>query len=160
MIGKQFDLLLKMRDRLEPKIEQNHFFAIRETRRTTSILEKRLGSADPEKPLVLGFRRFAQKMGAIERADPGHGKSTEDFANLSGEKTDGNSRICRISRQRRITAPTRAELASSAELDQRLERNSSKWREVLAKYLPAIERRPCRNTNVRSSRLPRRSKTN
>src|SRR6266851_5365663 len=135
-LRKQFDLLLKMRDRLD---EMNKIIlAIRETRAQLQSIEKRLGSADSEKPLVAASADLRKKMGAIEEElIQVNGKSTEDFANYP-VKLDGKFSALQNLVDSADTAPTAAELAVFAELDQRLEAQLVKWREVLSKDLPAI----------------------
>ncbi len=135
-LRKQFDLLLKMRDRLD---EMNKIIlAIRETRAQLQSIEKRLGSADSEKPLVAASADLRKKMGAIEEElIQVNGKSTEDFANYP-VKLDGKFSALQNLADSADTAPTAAELAVFVELDQRLEAQLVKWREVLSKDLPAI----------------------
>jgi photosystem II stability/assembly factor-like uncharacterized protein len=135
-LRKQFELLLKMRDRLD---EMNKIIlAIRELRVQLQSIEKRLGSADVEKPLVAASADFRKKIGAIEEElIQVNGKSTEDFANYP-VKLDGKFSALQNLADSADTAPTAAELAVFADLDLRLEAQLVKWREVLAKDLPAI----------------------
>ncbi len=135
-LRKQFELILKMRDRLD---EINKaILAIRETRAQLQSIEKRLGSADPEKPLVASSADLRKKMSAIEEELTQVGaKSTEDFANYP-VKLDSKFSALQNLVDSADTAPTAAELSVFTELDQRLEAQLVKWREVLAKDLPAI----------------------
>jgi len=66
-----------------------------------------------------------------------NGKSTEDFANYP-VKLDGKFSALQNLADSADTAPTATELAVFAELDQRFEAQLVKWREVLAKDIPAI----------------------
>jgi hypothetical protein len=135
-LRKQFELILKMRDRLD---EMNKIIlAIRETRAQLQSIEKRLGSGEAEKSLVTASADLRKKMSAIEEElIQVNGKSTEDFANYP-VKLDGKFGALQNLADSADTAPTAAELAVFAELDQRLEAQLVKWREVLAKDLPAI----------------------
>jgi hypothetical protein len=133
---KQFELMLKMRDRLD---ELNKaVMAIRETRTQLQAIDKRLGSGEPEKPLVTASADLRKKMSAIEEElIQVNGKSSEDFANYP-VKLDSKFSALQNLADSADTAPTAAELAVFSELDQRLEAQLVKWREVLAKDLPAI----------------------
>jgi hypothetical protein len=135
-LRKQFEIILKMRDRLD---EMNKIIlAIRETRAQLQSIEKRLGSGEAEKSLVTASADLRKKMSAIEEElIQVNGKSTEDFANYP-VKLDGKFGALQNLADSADTAPTAAELAVFAELDQRLEAQLVKWREVLAKDLPAI----------------------
>jgi DNA repair exonuclease SbcCD ATPase subunit len=128
--------MLKMRDRQE---ELNKaVMAIRETRAQLQAIEKRLGSAEPEKSLVTASADLRKKMSAIEEElVQVNGKSSEDFANFP-VKLDNKFSALQNLVDSADTAPTAAELAVFAELDQRFEAQLVKWREVLSKDLPAI----------------------
>jgi hypothetical protein len=66
-----------------------------------------------------------------------NGKSTEDFANYP-VKLDSKFGALQNLVDSADTAPTAAELAVFSQLDQQLEAQLVKWREVLSKDLPAI----------------------
>jgi hypothetical protein len=66
-----------------------------------------------------------------------NGKSTEDFANFP-VKLDSKLGALQNLVDSADTPPTAAELAVFAGLDQQLEAQLTKWREVLSKDLPAI----------------------
>src|SRR3989442_3223323 len=125
-----------MRDRLE---EMNKaILTIRELRAQLQSIEKRLSSADPEKPLVTASTDLRKRMNAIEEELVQVGaKSSEDFANYP-IKLDSKFGALQNLADSADTAPTAAELAVFAELDQRLEAQLAKWREVLSKELPSL----------------------
>ena len=135
-LRKQFELMLKMRDRQD---ELNKaVMAIRDTRAQLQAIEKRLGSADSEKPLVTASADLRRKMSAIEEElIQVNGKSTEDFANYP-TKLESKFGALQNLVDSADTVPTAAEVAVFADLDQRLETQLVKWREVLSKDLPAI----------------------
>jgi hypothetical protein len=135
-LRKQFELMLKMRDRQD---ELNKaVMAIRETRTQLQALEKRLGTGEPEKSLVTFSADLRKKMSAIEEElVQVNGKSTEDFANYP-VKLDSKFGALQNLVDSADTAPTAAELAVFSQLDQQLEAQLVKWREVLSKDLPAI----------------------
>jgi hypothetical protein len=135
-LRKQFELMLKMRDRQD---ELNKaVMAIRETRAQLLALEKRLGAGESEKSLVTSSADLRKKMSAVEEElVQVNGKSTEDFANYP-VKLDSKFGALQNLVDSADTAPTSAELAVFAGLDQQLEAQLTKWREVLSKDLPAI----------------------
>jgi len=117
-----------------------------------------------EKPLVAASVDLRKKMSAIEEElTQVNGKSSEDFANYP-VKLDSKFGALQNLADSADAAPTAAELAVSADLDQRLEAQLVKWREVLAKDLPAINdamqktQRPAnRSIRGQSQLAPRRS---
>jgi len=135
-LRKQFDLLLKMRDRQD---ELNKVvIAIREMRGQLLAVEKRLGSGEAEKPLIASSADLRKKMSAVEEElVQVNGKSSEDFANFP-VKLDNKFSALQNLADGADTAPTAAELAVFADIDQRFEAQLAKWRELLAKDLPAI----------------------
>src|SRR5437879_733347 len=135
-LRKQFELILKMRDRLD---EMNKaILAIRELRVQLQSIEKRIGSGEAEKSLVTASADLRKKMSAIEEELVQVGaKSSEDFANYP-IKLDSKFGYLQNVADSADTAPTAAELAVFADLDQRLEAQLAKWRKVLSKDLPAI----------------------
>ncbi len=135
-LRKQFELILKMRDRLD---EMNKaILAIRELRGQLQALEKRLGPGDPVKSLVSASADLRKKMSSIEEElMQVNAKSSEDFANYP-IKLDSKIGALQNLTDSADAAPTEAELAVFAELDQQLEAQLVKWREVLSKDVPAL----------------------
>jgi hypothetical protein len=140
-LRKQFDLLLKMRDRQD---EMNKtILAIRDLRGQLHALEKRLvpsqaDANDPPNPVAMASTDLRKKISAIEEElIQVNGKSTEDFANYP-TKLESKLAYLQNVTDSADTAPTSAEQAVFAELDQRLEAQLGKWRDVLAKDVPAL----------------------
>ena len=135
-LRKQFDLMVRLRDRQD---ELNKaVIAIRDLTAQLQALEKRLGSADSAKPLVAASSDLRKKIRAIEEElVQVNSKASEDQANYP---TMLNSKLSALQNlvDSADTAPTKAEEAVSTELEERLEAQLSKWREVLAKDLPAF----------------------
>jgi hypothetical protein len=135
-LRKQFDLLLKMRERQD---EMNKtILAIRDLRGQLQSLEKRLGSNEPSKLVVGAAADLRKKIGAIEEElIQVNSKASEDELNYP---TKLNSKLGYL--QNAVDSadaqPTEAELGVYAELDQQLEAQLSKWREVLSRDIPAI----------------------
>jgi len=112
--------------------------AIRELRVQLQSIEKRVGSGEAEKSFVAASADLRKKMNAIEEElIQVNGKSTEDFANFP-VKLDSKFSALQNLVDSADTAPTAAESAVFADLDQRLEAQLVKWREVQTKDLPAI----------------------
>ena len=153
-LRKQFDLLLKMRDRQD---EMNKaIIAIRDLRGQLQALEKRLGPAqaakadanDPPNPVVTASTDLRKKIGTIEEElIQVNGKFTEDFANYP-TKLESKFAYLQNVTDSADTAPTAAEEAVFAELDQRLEMQLVKWRDVLAKDVLAL------NETMRKNNVP------
>jgi HAMP domain-containing protein len=143
-LRKQFDLILKMRDRQD---ELNKtVIAIRDLRQQLQALEKRLGPvqaakndpSDPPHPVVTASADLRKKIAAIEEElIQVNGKSTEDFANYP-TKLESKFAYLQNVTDSADTAPTAAEEAVFAELDQRLEAQLVKWRDVLSKDVVAL----------------------
>ena len=135
-LRKQFDLMLKLRDRQD---ELNKtVLAIRDLRAQLQALEKRLGSGDDAKPIVSASADLRKKISAIEEElVQVNGKSTEDFANYP-TKLESKLAYLQNVTDSADTAPTAAELAVFADLDQRLETQLAKWHDVLSKDLVAL----------------------
>jgi hypothetical protein len=135
-LRKQFDLLLKMRERQD---EMNKtILAIRDLRGQLQSLEKRLGSNEPSKLVVGAAADLRKKISAIEEElIQVNSKASEDELNYP---TKLNSKLGYL--QNAVDSadaqPTEAELGVYAELDQQLEAQLSKWREVLSKDVPAL----------------------
>jgi DNA-binding FrmR family transcriptional regulator len=128
--------MLKMRDRQD---EMNKaILAIRDLRGQLQALEKRLGSNDPAKPIVAACTDLRKKIGAIEEElIQVNSKASEDELNYP---TKLNSKIGYL--QNAVDSadaqPTEAELGVYSELDAQLEVQLAKWRDVLAKDVPAL----------------------
>jgi len=143
-LRKQFDLILKIRDRSD---EMNKaIIAIRDLRGQLQALEKRLGPSSPAKsdasnppnPVVTASTDLRKKISAIEEElIQVNGKSTEDFANYP-TKLESKLAYLQNVTDSADTAPTAAEEAVYAELDQRLETQLAKWRDVLSKDVVAL----------------------
>jgi len=135
-LRKQFDLLLKLRDRED---EMNKaVLAIRDLRSQLLGLERRLGSQNETRSLVAGSAELRKKITAIEEElIQVNATAQEDEANYP---TKLNSKLGYLTgvTDSADTAPTPAEAAVFAELDKQLEAQLTKWREVLAKDLPAL----------------------
>jgi photosystem II stability/assembly factor-like uncharacterized protein len=135
-LRKQFDLMLRMRDRQD---EMNKaILAIRDLRGQLQALEKRLSSSEPAKPVVTASADLRKKIGAIEEElIQVNSKASEDELNYP---TKLNSKLGYL--QNAVDSadaqPTEAELGVYAELDLQLESQLAKWREVLAKDVPAL----------------------
>jgi photosystem II stability/assembly factor-like uncharacterized protein len=145
-IRKQFELEVKLRDRED---EMNKaILGIRDLRAQLLAMEKRLGSDDSTKPLVATSADLRKKTGAIEEElIQVNSKSSEDEANYP---TKLNSKLGYLQNviDSADAAPTAAEAGVFADLDQRLEVQLAKWREVLGKDVPAL------NDAMRKNNIP------
>jgi hypothetical protein len=135
-LRKQFDLMLKLRDRQD---EMNKaILAIRDLRTQLQALETRLGSRDDAKTVVSASSDLRKKISAIEEElIQVNSKASEDEANYP---TKLNSKLGYLGEvvDSADAAPTAAEFAVFAELDPQLETQLVKWREVLSKDIPAL----------------------
>jgi photosystem II stability/assembly factor-like uncharacterized protein len=146
-LRKQFDLMLKMRDRQD---EMNKtILAIRDLRGQLQALEKRLeplgGQAKPLTSLSADLRK---KISAIEEElIQVNSKASEDELNYP---TRLNSKIgyLQAAIDSADVAPTEGEIAVFAELDQQLEAQLVQWREVNTKDVPAL------NDAMRKNNVP------
>ncbi len=145
-LRKQFDLMIKMRDRQD---EMNKaVLGIRDLRAQLQALEKRIGSEDASKSLVATSADLRKKISAIEEVlVQVNSKSSEDQANYP---TMLNSKFALLQNlvDSADAAPTAAEAAVFADLDQRLETQLAKWREALSKDLVAL------NEAMRKNNVP------
>jgi hypothetical protein len=145
-LRKQFDLMLKLRDRQD---EMNKaVVAIRDLRAQLQALEKRIGSGAEAKPLLTASGDLRKKISAIEEElVQVNSKASEDQANYP---TMLNSKFGYLGAvvDSADTAPTAAEAAVFADLDQRFEAQLTKWREVLSKDLVAL------NDSMRKNNVP------
>ena len=135
-LRKQFDLMLKLSERQD--LMNKTVLAIRDLRTQLQAFEKRIGSGAETKSLATESADLRKKISAIEeQLVQVNSKSSEDQANYP---TMLNSKLAHLQSlvDSADTAPTPAEDAVFAELDQRLETQLTAWREVLAKDLPAL----------------------
>ena len=145
-LRKQFDLMLKMRERQDQM--NKTVIAIRDLRAQLQALEKRIGTGDEAKPLVSASADLRKKISAIEEElVQVNSKSSEDQANYP---TMLNSKLGHLQASSTAPTPPRRPPKSAvfADLDQRLEAQLTKWREVLAKDLPAL------NDSMRKNNVP------
>ena len=148
---KQFDLMLKLRDREE---EMNKtVLSIRDLRTQLLTLEKRLGAAnhgktDANKPLIDQSAALRKKITETED-ELINSKATASEDELH-YPTKLNSKFGYLTAavDSADAAPTEGELGVFAELDGQLEAQLAKWREVTAKDLPAF------NDSLRSAGIP------
>ena len=149
-LQKQFDMMLRLRDRQDEM--DKAILAIRDLRSQLLALEKRLGAdakkSEANKSLIEQCSTLRKKISAIENdlinVDA---KASEDELNYP---TKLNSKLgyLSVAVDSADTAPTEAETAVFAELDQQLEAQLAKWREVTTKDVPAL------NTSLRSADVP------
>ena len=145
-LRKQFDLMLKLRDRQD---EMNKaILAIRDLRVQLQALEKRLGQSDEAMSVAAASSSLQKKVGDIEQElIQVNAKASEDEANYPVKL---NSKFGYLSGvvDSADAAPTAAEEAVFAELDRQLEAQLVRWREVLAKDIPAL------NDDMRKNNIP------
>jgi hypothetical protein len=150
-LRKQFELILKVRDRQD---EMNKtILAIRDLREQLQALEQRLQTSknyaiDASNQVVAASADLRKKIGAIEQElIQVNAKSTEDFGNYP-PKLEVKLAYLQNVTDSADTAPTAAELAVFADLNQRLEAQLVKWRELLAKDVVAL------NDAMRKNNVP------
>jgi hypothetical protein len=136
-LRKQFDLMLKLRDRQD---EMNKtILAIRDMRGQLQTLEKRLEPlGDQAKSLVSSSADLRKKIDAIEEElIQVNSKASEDELNYP---TKLNSKLgyLQAAVDSADAAPTEGEIAVFAELDQQLVAQLVHWREVNTKDVPAL----------------------
>jgi photosystem II stability/assembly factor-like uncharacterized protein len=145
-LRKQFELVLKLRDRQD---EMNKaILALRDLRSQLQALEKRIGSGDEAKPVVSASADLRRKISAIEEElIQVNSKASEDEANFP---TKLNSKFGYLQNavDSADAAPTEPEAIVFAGLDQQLEAQLTKWRDVLAKDVPAL------NDAMRRNNIP------
>jgi hypothetical protein len=145
-LRKQFELLLKIRDR-EDELNKA-VLEIRDLGQQLKALEKRMGSGEETKSVVTSSAELRKKITAIEEAlIQVNATAQEDEANYP---TKLNSKIGYLTgvTDSADTAPTEAERAVFAMLDQELETQLVSWREVKAKDLAAL------NESTRKANVP------
>ena len=135
-LQKQFAFLLKLRDR---QSELNKaILGIRDLRVQLQAAEKRLAGNDAAKSIVASASDLRKKVTALEQEMiQVNATASEDEANYP---TVLNSKLSYLNgvTDSADTAPTAAEEAVFAHLDELLEAQLKPWREVLAKDLPAL----------------------
>jgi photosystem II stability/assembly factor-like uncharacterized protein len=145
-LRKQFDLLMKLRDREE---EMNAaILGIRDLRAQLQALEKRLGAAEQTKSVTGSGAELRKKIAAIEEElIQVNATAQEDEANYP---TKLNSKLGYLTGvvDSADTAPTESEIAVFAELDKQVDAQLVRWREVLSKDLPAL------NDAMRKANVP------
>jgi hypothetical protein len=145
-LRRQFELMLKVRDR-EDELNKA-ILGIRELRAQLLALEKRVRTDDSAKPIVSASADLRKQIAAIEEElIQVNSKASEDEANYP---TRLNSKLAYLQAvmDSADTAPTAAERAVFADLDQRLEAQLSKWSEVLSRGVPAL------NEAMRKNNVP------
>jgi photosystem II stability/assembly factor-like uncharacterized protein len=135
-LRKQFDLMLKIRDRED---EMNKaVLAIRDLRVQLQALEKRLGYADAVKPIATSSTDLRNKIAAIEEQLINvNSTASEDELNYP-TRLNSSLGYLQSAVDSADMAPTEAELALFAELDQQVEAQLVRWREVLSKDVPGL----------------------
>jgi hypothetical protein len=145
-LRKQFDLMLKLRDRQD---EMNKaVLAIRDLRTQLEALEKRLGSAAETKPVAIAAADLHKKVTAIEEElIQVNSKATEDELNFPVRL---NSKLGYVNNavDSADAAPTPSESAVFTQLDQQLEAQLTKWRDAVSKDVPAL------NDAMRTANIP------
>ena len=145
-LRKQFDLMLKLRDRQE---ELNKaILAIRDLRSQLQALEKRLAGRDDAKTVVSASSDLRKKISAIEEElIQVNAKASEDEANYPVKLTSKFG-FLNAAVDSADAAPTAAEEAVFAELDRQLGVQLAQWSEVLSKDAPNL------NDAMRKNNLP------
>jgi hypothetical protein len=150
-LQKQFDLLLKMRDRQDAM--NKLILALRDLRTQLLALEKRLAPSEPAKtaaqnPLIDQSAALRKKLGAIEdQLINSSATASEDELHYP---TKLNSKFGYLNDavDSADAAPTAAELAVFAALDGQLEAQLTQWNAVTSKDLPAL------NEALRAANIP------
>jgi photosystem II stability/assembly factor-like uncharacterized protein len=145
-LRKQFDLMLKLRDRQD---ELNKaVLGIRDLRAQLEAIEKRFAANESAKSIVSASGALRKKTAAIEEElIQAQSKASEDELNYP---TKLNSKIGYLQEavDSADAAPTAAQAAVFATFDQQLETYLVRWREVLAKDVPAL------NEEMRKANVP------
>jgi hypothetical protein len=135
-LQKQFDLMLKMRDRQE---QMNRvILAIRDLRVQLNLVEKRWGAKDDAKPVIEQSKALRKKIGAIEdEMIQVNSKASEDELNYP---TKMNSWLgyLQAAVDSADTAPTEGEIGVFEFLNQKLDLQLAAWHAVLTTDVPAI----------------------
>jgi hypothetical protein len=135
-LQKQFDLLLKLRDRQE---ELNRaVLGIRDLRGQLQAIEKRFAASESAKSVLASAADLRKKLTAIEEElIQVNATASEDEANYPTRLNSKFSYLNGVT-DSADTAPTAAEEGVFADLNQQLEKQLAQWHEVLAKDLPAL----------------------
>jgi hypothetical protein len=135
-LQKQFDLMLKLRDRQE---EMNRaILAIRDLRVQLNLVEKRWGTNANAKAVVEQSSALRKKIGAIEQElIQVNSKASEDELNYPAKMNSWLGYL-QGAVDSADTQPTEGELGVFADLNQKLDAQLVKWREVLSTDVPAI----------------------
>jgi hypothetical protein len=155
-LQKQFDLMLKLRDRQE---EMNRsILAIRDLRVQLNLVEKRWGPKDNAKAVIEQSKDLRKKIGAVEdELIQVNSKASEDELNYP---TKMNSWLgyLQAAVDSADTAPTEGELGVFAELNQKLDAHLAKWHELLSTEVPAINAAMQKNGIALISAVPEATK--
>jgi hypothetical protein len=145
-LQKQFDLMLKLRDRQE---EMNKtILGIRDLRSQVLAIEKRVGAGGANKTLVEQSEALLKKINAIESAliNP-EAKASEDELHYP-TKLNSKFGFLTAAVDSADAAPTEGQLGVYQELNEQLETQLAQWKEVTTKELPAL------NEALRSANVP------
>jgi photosystem II stability/assembly factor-like uncharacterized protein len=142
-LQKQFDLMLKLRDRQE---EMNRaILAIRDLRVQLNMVEKRLAPRAEAKSIVEQSSALRKKIGALEEElIQVNSKASEDELNYP---TKMNSWLGYLQGavDSADTQPTEGEWGVFAELNQKLDAHLAKWHEVVSTDVPALNEAMSKN---------------
>ena len=157
-LQKQFDVLLKLRDRQETM--NKAILALRDLRAQLVTLEKRLTPVEAAKTEVKVEVKSGTNNPLIEQSTALRKKLTaleDDLINASATASEDelhfptklNSKLGYLDAaiDSADASPTSAELAVFAELDAQLDAQLAKWNEITTKDLPAINE-ALRNANT------------
>ncbi|HKF01563.1 MAG TPA: hypothetical protein VKB49_04590, partial [Candidatus Sulfotelmatobacter sp.] len=142
-LQKQFDLLLKLRDRQDELNKAT--LGIRDLRTQLLAIERRVSSNESAKSVATSAADLRKKIATLEeQLVQVNAKASEDEANYP---TMLNSKLSYLNAvvDSADSAPTAAEQTVFAELDRQLEVQLAMWREVLAKDVPALNEAMQRN---------------
>jgi photosystem II stability/assembly factor-like uncharacterized protein len=145
-LQKQFDLMLKLRDRQE---EMNKvILGIRDLRTQLLAMEKRVGASGANKKLVEQSEALRKKISAIENEliNP-EAKASEDELNYP-TKLNSKFGFLTAAVDSADAAPTEGQLGVYEVLNTQLEIQLGQWREVTSKDVPAL------NEALRSASVP------
>jgi photosystem II stability/assembly factor-like uncharacterized protein len=143
-LQKQFEFLLALRDRQEAL--NKAILGIRDLRPQLDGLQRRLAPNPSAKDVVSSAADLRKKITALEQEMiQVNATASEDEANYP---TVLNSKLGYLNgvSDSADSAPTAAEQAVFAHLDEALEAQLKQWREVLAKDLPALNEAMQKNT--------------
>jgi hypothetical protein len=145
-LQKQFDLLLKLRDREEDM--NRAILGIRDLRIQLQSLEKRLGNGEQTKAVVSNSADLRKKITTIEEEMiQVNATAQEDEANYPVKLNSKLGYLTGVA-DSADTAPTETEMVVFDELDKQLEVQLANWRDVLSKDLVAL------NDSMRKSNVP------